>query len=35
MLVVLKKEVEDYNKFLNEMLIPAVKEENEESEGNK
>jgi hypothetical protein len=35
MLVVLKKEVEDYNKFLNEMLIPAVKEENKESEGNK
>jgi hypothetical protein len=35
MLIVLKKEVEDYNKFLNEMLIPAVKEENKESEGNK
>lgn len=35
MLVVLKKEVEDYNKFLNEMLIPAVKEENKESKGNK
>lgn len=35
MLVVLKKEVEDYNKFLKEMLIPAVEEENKESEGNK
>lgn len=35
MLVVLKKEVEDYNKFLKEMLIPAVEEQNKESEGNK